>query len=59
MRHKTPKFKVGHRVMITKYNNDFSKSYIENWSTEIFVTNSVLQTHLWTHKMKYLNEEKK
>ena len=45
--------------MITKYNNDFSKSYIENWSTEIFVTNSVLQTHLWTHKMKYLNEEKK
>ena len=56
--HKVPKFKFGHRVMITKYNNIFSKSYAENWSREIFVIDSALKINPWTYKMKDLNGEK-
>ena len=32
---KSPKFKVGDRVRITKYKNIFNKGYTENWSKEI------------------------
>ena len=38
---KAPKFKVNDRVRITKYKNIFSKGYTENWSREIFITDSV------------------
>ena len=38
------KFKVNERVRISKYKNIFSKGYIENWSREISVTDSVLKT---------------
>ena len=34
--YKAPKFKVGGRVRIAKYNNTFSKGYTENSSREIF-----------------------
>ena len=40
--HKTPKFKVGDRERITKYNNIFSKGYTKHWSGEIFVIDYVL-----------------
>ena len=56
--HKDSKFKVDDRVSITKYKNIFIKGYTENWSKEVFVTDSVLKTSLWTYKMKNLNREK-
>ena len=34
---KDPKFKVGDRVKISKYNNIFAKGYMPNWSEEVFV----------------------
>ena len=39
-------------VRITKYKNNFSNVYTENWSGEIFVSDS------WTYKIKDLNREK-
>ena len=51
---KTPKFKVYDRVTITKYNNIFSKGYIENWSREIFIDDSVLKTNPWICKIRDL-----
>ena len=53
-----PKFKVNDRVRITKCKNIFSKGYTENWSREIFVTNSVLKTNPWAYKIEVLNREK-
>ena len=41
--HKAPKFKAGNRVRVTKYKNIFSKCYTKNWSSEIFVIDSVLE----------------
>ena len=45
---KAPEFKVNDRVRITKYNNIFRKGYTENWSREIFIIVSVLETNPWT-----------
>ena len=56
--HKAPEFKVSDRVPITKYINIFSKCYMENWSKEIFVIDSVLKTNPWMYQIKYLNGEK-
>ena len=52
---KAPKFKVNDRVRIAKYKNSFSKGYTKNWSTEIFVIDSVLKTIRSTYKIKDLN----
>ena len=54
---KSPKFKVGYWVKITKYKNIFSKCYTKNWLKEIFVIDSVLKTYHWTYKIKDLNGE--
>ena len=53
-----PKFKVNDRVRITRYKNIFSNGYTENWSREIFVSNSMLKTNLWAYKIEDLNGEK-
>ena len=42
-------------VRITKYKNIFSKAYTENWSREIFITDSVPKNNPCTYKMKALN----
>ena len=55
---KDPKFKVNDRRRITKYKNIVSKAYIENWSREIFITDSVLTTNPWTSRIKHLGGEK-
>ena len=55
---KAPKFKVNDRVRITKCKNVFSKGYTENWSREIFIIDTVLQTNPWACKTKDLNGEK-
>ena len=54
---KAAKFKVHDRVRINKDKNIFSKSYIKNWSKEIFIIRSVLKTNPWTYKIKHLNVE--
>ena len=46
---KSPKFRVGDRVRITKHRNIFSKGYTQNRSKEIFVIDSVLKTNQWTY----------
>ena len=55
---KVPKFKVNDKVRITKYENIFSKSYTENWSREIFIIDSILETNPRTFKIRDLNREK-
>ena len=55
--HKTPKFKVGDTVKITKYRNIFSYGYTENRSREIFAIDTVFKTNPWTYKIKDLNDE--
>ena len=55
---KAPKFKVSESLRITKYKNNFSKGYTEKCSGEILIIDSVLQTNLWTCKIKDLNGEK-
>ena len=42
---KASKFKVNDRVRITKYKNIFSKGYTENWSREIFISDSLKQSY--------------
>ena len=44
--HKAPKFRVNDIIRITKYKNIFRKVYIENWSREKFIIDSVLKTNL-------------
>ena len=56
---KVPKFKVNDKVIITKYNNVFSKGYPESWSRVIFIIDSVLNTNPWTYKSKDLNGQKR
>ena len=55
---KVPKFKVNDKVRITKYENIFSKGYTENWSREIFIIDSILETNPRTFKIRDLNREK-
>ena len=56
--HKALKFNVNDRVRITKYKNIFSKGYTENWSSAIFVIDSVWKTNSWEYRIKDLNREK-
>ena len=56
---KSPKFKVNDRVRITKYKSIVNKSYIENWSREILIINSVLKNNIWSYKTKDLTRKKK
>ena len=56
---KAPKFKVNHRVTITKYKNIFGKGYTDNRSRKIFIIDSVLKANPWTYKIEDLNGDKK
>ena len=56
--HKTPKFKIGDRVRITKYRNFVRKVYTKNWAREIFVIDCVLKTNPWAYRTKDSNREK-
>ena len=58
MNSKASKFKANDRVRSTNYKRNFSRGYTENWSREIFITDSVLKTYPWTCKIKDLNREK-
>ena len=48
---KNPKFKVGHRVRISKYKNVFAKGYVPNWSEEVFVVNKIKNSITWTYEI--------
>ena len=54
---KSPKFKVGYNVRISKYKNIFAKDYTPNWSEEDFVVNKVQNTVPWTYLIDDLNGE--
>ena len=54
---KYPKFKVGDRVIISKYKNIFAKRYMRNWSEEVFVIKKVKNTVPWTYVINDLNGE--
>ena len=54
---KSPKFKVGDNVRISKYKNSFAKVYTPNWSEEVFVVNKVQNTVPWTYLINDLNGE--
>ena len=56
---KYSKFNINDSLRIAKYKNISSQGYIENWSREIFIVDSVLKTDPWTYKIKDLNREKK
>ena len=55
---KAPESKVGDKVRITKYSNNFSEGYTENQSREIFANDCVLKLNPWTYKINSLNGEK-
>ena len=55
---KTPKFKVGDHVRISKYKHTFAKGYIPNWSNEVFIVNKIKNTVPWTYSISDLNNEK-
>ena len=44
-------------MRISKYKSIFEKSYIPNWSKEVFVIKKVKDTVLWTYLIKDLNGE--
>ena len=54
---KSPKFKAGDNVRISKYKNIFAKSYTPNWSEDVFVVNKVQNTVPWTYLINDLNGE--
>ena len=41
-----PKFKVGDHVRISKYKNNFAKSYVPNCSEEVFVIRKLTYEHM-------------
>ena len=55
---KVPKFKVNDRVRSTKHKNIFSKGYTENWSREIFISDSVSKTNPWIYEINDINVER-
>ena len=54
---KNSRFKVGHRVRISKFKNIFAKGYAPNWSSEIFIVDKVNDTVPYTYGLKDLNDE--
>lgn len=49
---KTPKFKVGDNVRISKAKKTFDKGYLPNWTTEIFTVHSVKKTNPPVYEIK-------
>ena len=53
-----PKFKVGDKVRISKYNrNVFDKGYTPNWTEEVFTIDKIQYTNPITYKLKDLRGE--
>ena len=54
---KSPKFKVGDHVRISKCKNVFAEGYTPNRSEEVFVIKKVKNTVPWTYVIDNLNGE--
>ena len=54
---KDSRFKVGDRVIISKFKNISAKGYTPNWSKEIFIVDKINDTVPYTYKLKDLNGE--
>ena len=54
---KSPKYKVGDRVKISKYKYIFATGYMPNWSEEIFIFKKIKNTVPWTYVINDLNGE--
>ena len=54
---KSPKFKVGDRVRISKYKITFAKGYIQNWSEEVFIITEIKNKVPWVYVISDLNGE--
>ena len=54
---KDPKFKIDDIVRISKHKNIFAKSYVPNWSEEVFVIKTIKNTVPWPYVISDLNEE--
>ena len=53
-----PKFKVGDKVMISKYKRKiFVECYTPNWTEEIFLVDKIQSTNPITYRLKDLNNE--
>ena len=55
--YRSPKFKVGDHVRISKYKKIFAKRYMPNWSEEIFISSKIKKTVPWTYIINDLNGE--
>ncbi len=49
---KSPKYKVGDKVRVSKLKHIFEKKYTPNWSTEIFTITRVVKTKPITYHLK-------
>ena len=56
-KNKSPKFKVGDKVRISKWKKGFKKGFTPNWTEEIFVVKNVLYTKPTTYKLKDLLDD--
>ena len=54
---KDPKFKVDHRVRISKYKNIFAKGYSQNWSEEVSIFTKIKNTVAWAYVISDLSGE--
>ena len=50
-----PKFKVGDLVRISKYINDITKRYTQNWPEKVFFISKIRSTVPWTYVISDLN----
>lgn len=51
------KYEIGETVRISKYKGKFTKGYLPNFTTELFVISDVLKTNPITYKIKDENNE--
>ena len=54
---KNSKFKIGDTVRISNYQNIFAKSYVPNWSEEVFVIKTVKNIASSTYTISDLKGE--
>ena len=52
-----PKFKVGDRMIISKYKNIFAKDYTPKWYEEMFVITKIKNRVPWTYVINDINRE--
>ena len=49
---RSPKFKVGDKVMLSKVRHVFKKGYLPSWTEEIFTVDRILDTPVPSYKIK-------